>query len=227
MTLADISVSFKIKRGKFSHDKYEALKNVSFDLYKGETLGVVGRNGAGKSTLLKVLANIIKPDSGTIITPTPLSISLLSLQLGFSQELSGRDNAIMGALLLGHSRSEAEEKLPSIVEYSELSERINDPMKTYSSGMRARLGFAISTIMSPDVLLIDEALGVGDESFRLKSTDTMKEKMKSGQTIVFVSHVPNAVVQLCTRAIWMEYGQMIMEGAPKNVIKAYQASNQT
>lgn len=221
LTLDHIGCSYKIRRG-FQFNRYTALSDVSFSLYKGETLGLIGHNGAGKSTLLKIIANILLPDTGRLIYHVPLSISLLSLQLGFSPELNGVDNAIMGGLLLGYPQKEARRLLPQIIEFSELGERIYDPLKTYSTGMRARLGFAVAMMMSPDILLVDEALGVGDADFRTKSTAFMKEKMLSGQTVVFVSHQAPTVKALCSRALWLEHGEVMMIGDTDSVIDAYQ-----
>jgi lipopolysaccharide transport system ATP-binding protein len=198
------------------------VTDVSLDLHPGETHGLIGRNGAGKSTLLRLIAGIILPDSGHITYRAGLSVSLLSLQLGFSPELSGRDNAIMGAMMLGYSKREALERLDSVIAFSELNEWIDEPIKTYSTGMKARLGFAVAMELSPDVLLVDEVLGVGDENFRKKSVQAMKEKMKSGQTVVFVSHSLGTVRELCSRVSWIEGGKTQMVGEPETVIAKYQ-----
>lgn len=221
LTLENIGCSYRIRKG-FAFDRYTALKDVSLTLHKGETLGLIGHNGAGKSTLLKIISGILLPDVGRVIHHTPLSISLLTLQLGFSPELDGVDNAIMGGLLLGYSKEEALKQLPGIIEFSELGERIHDPLKTYSTGMRARLGFAVAMLMSPDILLVDEALGVGDAAFRAKSTAYMKEKMLSGQTVIFVSHQAQTIKSLCSRVMWLENGEVKMIGETETVISAYQ-----
>lgn len=221
LTLDRISCSYKIRKNTFRFQTYHALNEISLDIFKGETLGIVGSNGAGKSTLLKIIAGIIVPNAGNIISHKNLSISLLSLQLGFSPELSGFDNAIMGALLLGYSKNEAKKHLDEIIEFSELGKRIDDPMKTYSTGMKARLGFAVAMKMSPDILLVDEALGVGDAKFRAKSTKAMKEKLVSGQTVVFVSHQAPTIKELCTRVVWIEHGEIMMTGDPEDVLNHY------
>jgi len=161
------------------------------------------------------------PNKGTVSYNGKLSISLLALQLGFSPELSGRDNAIMGAILAGYTKKEALERLDKIIEYSELEDWINEPIKTYSTGMRSRLGFAIAMEMSPDVLLVDEVLGVGDEAFRKKSSKTMKEKMLSGQTVVFASHVAPVIRDVCTRLAWLDDGRIRMQGDVNDVLTAY------
>ena len=221
ISLENVACRYRFRKGLFRFGYYEALKDVSFILHKGETLGVLGRNGAGKSTLLRLVAGIIHPDAGQIIKHQAVSISLLTLQLGFSPELNGRDNAILGALLLGKPQKEILSKLDAIKAFSELGDWFYEPLKSYSSGMRARLGFAVAMEMSPDVLLVDEVLGVGDESFRQKSAQTMKDKMQSGQTVLFVSHNLPIIRQVCTRLIWIEDGVTRMEGETETVIEAY------
>jgi lipopolysaccharide transport system ATP-binding protein len=185
---------------------------------------VIGRNGAGKSTLLRLIADIVKPDSGEIVRHSPASVSLLTLQLGFSNEISGRDNAILSAMLMGHSRKQALDNIEQIKEFSELGDWFEEPIKSYSTGMRARLGFSVALEMSPDVMLVDEVLGVGDESFRMKSTQTMKEKMKSGQTVVFVSHSLPTLQELCPKTVWIKDGATQMHGKTDEVLKAYRES---
>ena len=223
MTLENVGCRYVVRTGRFRTKGYDALRSISMEIHRGETIGVIGRNGAGKSTLLRLIAGIIRPDSGTIMRHDNLSISLLTLQLGFSQELSGRHNAIMGAMLLGHTKKEALAQLDKIIAFAELEDWIDEPLKTYSSGMKARLGFAVAMEMSPDVLLVDEVLGVGDLAFRDKSTKLMQEKMLSGQTVVFVSHALPTIKQLCTRVVWIENGETKMEGETDSVIAAYQA----
>lgn len=221
ITLQNVGCTYAVRKGFLRVGKYEALKNVSFTIHRGETVGLIGRNGAGKSTLLRIVAGVILPDVGRIIRHEHVSISLLTLQLGFSAELTGRDNAILGAMLLGHSRKDAIASLESINEFAELGSWFNEPLKSYSSGMKARLGFAVAVEMSPDVLLVDEVLGVGDESFRRKSTTIMKEKMLSGQTVLFVSHNAATIKELCTSVVWIENGVTQMAGNTNDVLAAY------
>lgn len=218
--LKNVAVSYRKRRSFFRHDYFEALKDISFDLFQGETLGIIGKNGAGKSTLLQILCGIIKPDHGAIAHNTS-KISLLSLQMGFDPELSGRDNAVFGGMLLGYSRKEVERNLDEVSAFSELGEFFNEPVKTYSTGMRARLGFSLSHFMSPDVLLIDEVLGVGDAKFRQKAEKTMFEKLRSDQTVVLVSHSAQQIESLCSRAIWIENGKVRKNGHPDEVIHSY------
>lgn len=224
ITLENVGCTYSVRKGFLRIGKYEALNDISFSINRGETLGIIGRNGAGKSTLLRLVAGVIQPDVGNVIRHTPVSISLLTLQLGFSAELTGRDNAILGAMFLGHSRKDAIASLDGINEFAELGHWFEEPLKSYSSGMKARLGFAVAMEMSPDVLLVDEVLGVGDESFRKKSTAAMKEKMLSGQTVLFVSHNANTIRELCSSVVWIENGVTKMVGETKEVLAAYAAS---
>jgi lipopolysaccharide transport system ATP-binding protein len=224
LSLRGVGCRYSFRKSLFRHGYYEALKDVSFDLYRGETLGVIGRNGAGKSTLLRLIADILKPDRGKIVRHSPASIALLTLQLGFSNEISGRDNAILSAMLMGHSRKQVLDNIEQIKEFSELGDWFEEPIKSYSTGMRARLGFAVALEMSPDVMLVDEVLGVGDESFRIKSTQAMKEKMETGQTVVFVSHNLATLRELCPRTVWIKDGVTQMQGKTDEVLKAYRES---
>ncbi len=221
ITLDKVSCHYNYRKSGFSFSKFVALKDISLTLYRGETLGVLGRNGAGKSTLLRLVAGIIKPTTGQVIEHRPVTISLLTLQLGFSNELSGRDNAILGGMLLGYTKRQAMERLEDVKAFSELGDWFEDPIKSYSSGMRARLGFAVAMEMSPDILLVDEVLGVGDESFRIKSTNAMKEKMKSGQTVLFISHNIPTLKELCPRTLWIDNGVTRMIGETEHVIQEY------
>ena len=223
VSLEHVGCRYQFRRGRFQFGFYEALKDIHLSLYEGETLGILGRNGAGKSTLLRLIAGIIQPDSGSITYHRDLNISLLTLQLGFSEELNGRDNAIVSAMLLGKSKQEAVDGLDAIQDFAELGEWFYEPIKSYSSGMRARLGFAVAMEMSPDILLVDEVLGVGDEAFRNKSTAAMKAKMKSGQTVLFVSHNLPTIRELCSRVIWIEDGVTRMEGQTDYVLEHYLA----
>jgi lipopolysaccharide transport system ATP-binding protein len=188
---------------------------------QGESLGIVGRNGAGKTTLLQILGGIIRPDRGRIIN-RDVSTALLALQVGFDLELSGRLNAIICGMLLGFRKKEVKANMDEIIAFSELADSIDRPVKSYSAGMKARLGFSIALNMSPDVLLIDEVLAVGDASFRKKSLEVMTHKLLSDQTIVFVSHSGPTVKAFCSRAIWIENGVTQMEGNATDVVGAYE-----
>ncbi|MBE9563465.1 MAG: ABC transporter ATP-binding protein, partial [Proteobacteria bacterium] len=202
LSLRNVGVSYK--RRIFS-EPFWAIKDVSFDLYHGETLGIIGRNGVGKSTLLRMMAGIIKPNIGTFVN-RGYHASLLCLQLGFIPYLSGRENAILSGMLMGLRKKEIKTKIDAIIEFSELGKFFDEPIATYSSGMKARLGFSVAFQVDPDILLVDEVLGVGDENFRQKSTRVMREKISSNKTIVLVSHLTAMIKKLCIRVVWIEEG---------------------
>jgi lipopolysaccharide transport system ATP-binding protein len=221
ISLENVGVRFKIRKSLFYRDYFEAIKDVSLNIRKGESLGIVGRNGAGKTTLLQILGGIIRPDRGRIINHN-VSTALLALQVGFDLELSGRFNAIICGMLLGFRKKEVKANMEEIIAFSELADFIDRPVKSYSAGMKARLGFSIALNMSPDVLLIDEVLAVGDASFREKSMEVMTKKLLSDQTIVFVSHNGPTVKKFCSRVIWIENGVTQMEGNATDVVGAYE-----
>lgn len=221
--LDSVGVFYK-DRPFFSRQKHWALKDVTFSLNQGETLGVLGRNGAGKSTLLKILGGIINPDQGSCYRKPGATISLLALQLGFIQDLTGRENAILSSILLGLSRREAEEKLERILDFSELNEFIDRPVATYSAGMKARLGFGVAIEADPDVLLIDEVMGVGDRDFRVKSKNALLKKINSEKSIVIVSHDLNTISEFCDRAVVIDNGKSIYHGEVPRAIRIYSGS---
>jgi lipopolysaccharide transport system ATP-binding protein len=221
LRLRGVGVAYKRRVGLFRREPYWALRDISFDLHHGESLGVIGRNGAGKSTLLKLLAGIIEPDKGQV-ERSNLRADLLSLKIGFSPYLTGRENAIVSGLLIGARREEVEACMPDIIAFSELAEVIDQPLRTYSSGMRARLGFAVAFTLDPDIILIDEVLGVGDADFREKSTGLMKERIRSDKTVVIVSHSASVIRELCSRTVWIQNGATRAEGPTELVLDAYQ-----
>ena len=223
ISLRDVGAFYWRRQSYLRSEKFWALQNVSFDLYQGESLGVIGRNGAGKSTLLKLLTGIIKPDKGELIN-NGAQATLLSLQLGFVPYLTGRENAVLSGMLLGLHKAEVEAKMDDIAQFSELGKFFDDPIKTYSSGMVARLGFSVAFQLDPDILLIDEILGVGDAEFRKKSSEVMHKKIRSNKTIVLVSHQPAVIRELCDRVVWIENGVTQMDGLPSEVLSAYQKS---
>lgn len=222
LELINAGVSYHRKRGRlpWRHKKFWALKNVSMELFQGETLGIIGRNGAGKSTLLRLLAGIIRPDRGRFVDYGQQA-TLLSLQVGFVDHLSGHENAILSGMLLGMDRKEIEEKMPSIVDFAELADFIDEPIATYSSGMRARLGFSTALHVEPDILLIDEVLGVGDAEFKEKSKKAMREQLRSNKTVVIISHSINLIREVCDRTVWIDRGQTRMMGSTPEVTHAY------
>lgn len=221
LTLEHVGMCYRRQRGIFG-DPFWALRDVSFTLYSGETLGIIGRNGVGKSTLLRLLAGIFRPDRGRLINHG-VRVSLLSLQVGFVPHLTGRENAILSAMLMGLRRREIEARMDEIIDFAELDDFIDQPTAIYSAGMNARLGFAVAMQIDPDVLLVDEVLGVGDEDFRQKSSAAMRARMQSGQTVVFVSHNLGMVRNLSDRVIWIEDGIVLEEGSSEKVLSDYQA----
>ena len=222
ISVKNIGVRYFRKRSRLPWRKEEfwALKDVSIDLVRGASVGIIGRNGAGKSTFLQVLAGIISPDRGAVEN-RGATVSLLSLRLGFVRELSGRENAVLSGMLQGISQQEILRRLPDILAFSDLGEAIDDPVGTYSAGMAARLGFAVALQVASDVLLIDETLSVGDIGFRAKSAEALKEVIRSDRTVVLVSHNPGTIASLCDHALWIEDGVVRMEGTPDTVLAAY------
>ena len=221
--LSDVGFFYPKRKGYFSKEKYWALKKISFTLCKGESLGVIGKNGVGKSTLLKLLGGIIVPDQGQLINHG-YTTSLLALQTGFIPYLTGRENSYLNGMYLGIRKKDIVKKIDEIKEFSGLDDFFDQPIGCYSSGMRARLGFSIAFQLDPDVLLIDEVLGVGDDEFRKKSTEMMKEKIRSNKTVVLVSHSAATIKELCDKAVWIDAGNSIIEGETSEVLAAYSKS---
>jgi ABC-type polysaccharide/polyol phosphate transport system ATPase subunit len=201
----------------------EAIKNVSFEVPHGKVMGVVGANGAGKSTLMRTVAGILPPTRGRIEVQGRVS-TLLSLGVGFNKKLTGRENVVLGGLAAGLTRAELREKYDEIVEFAELEDFMDMPMRTYSSGMYGRLAFAVAVTMHPDILIIDEALSVGDARFRRKSFEKMRELCGEDRTILLVSHALGSIEKLCDEAIWMDKGRMRMWDEPHAVVQAYTES---
>ncbi len=197
-----------------------AVRNVSFDVERGKVLGVVGVNGAGKSTLMRTVAGILPPTSGRVEVHGRVS-TLLALGVGFNRELTGRENVVLGGLAAGLSRDQLREKYNEIVDFAELGDFMDLPMRTYSSGMYGRLAFSVAINMDPDILLIDEALSVGDARFKRKSFDRMRALCEEDRTILLVSHALRSIRQLCDQAIWIHGGELRMRGEPEAVIEAY------
>jgi lipopolysaccharide transport system ATP-binding protein len=222
ITLENVGVAFNAQL-RVGSPRFWALEDVSFALKRGQRLGVVGRNGAGKSTLLRTLAGIIEPDRGRL-TRARVTCQLLSLSVGFMQHLSGRDNAILSGLMLGLRRREILQRLPKILEFSELGAFFEQPISSYSTGMLMRLGFSVALQVEPEILLIDEVLAVGDTDFQEKSGAALRERIHGGTTVVFVSHGDAQVRQVCDRVLWIEHGRSVMEGAVDDVLKAYHAA---
>ncbi len=206
------------RRVKYQH--FMALNNVSLTLKKGETVGIIGHNGAGKSTLLKLISRVLTPTSGRVWVRGKVA-PLLELGAGFHPELTGRENVYLNGSILGLSREEIDERIQDIIDFSELHEFIDAPMRTYSSGMWARLGFAVATDTDPDILILDEIMSVGDEAFQRKSEARMRSFFEKGITILLVSHNMEQVEKLCTRVIWLDHGVVKAEGKAEEVITRY------
>lgn len=224
LELDKVSLNFQSSKGTFDHGVHHVLDSVSFKLYENETLGIIGRNGVGKTTMLRIMAGIIAPTSGTVKIKGGITSSLLSIGLGFRADLSGRDNALLAAMLQGSNKKQALSYLEEIKEFSDLGDSFEEPVKTYSSGMRSRLGFTTALLTHVDILLIDEVLSVGDAQFKKKAESAMKERIGGGQTVVFVSHSDPQVEELCDRAIWIDEAKIASEGDTEVVLKAYRDS---
>lgn len=208
-------------RGKKYHSEFFALKDVDLKVSKGEVLGIVGKNGSGKSTLLKLICRVLEPSSGSVECAGKIS-ALLELGAGFNPEFTGLQNIYFYATIVGMSRAEIEEKLEDIISFADIGDFIQQPLRTYSSGMRSRLGFAVAVHIDPEILILDEVLAVGDELFRRKCHAKMEEFFRGGKTIIYVSHDANSVNQLCTRAVFLHEGKILLDGPPSMVTKYYQ-----
>jgi ABC-2 type transport system ATP-binding protein/lipopolysaccharide transport system ATP-binding protein len=210
-------------RGALSYEELWALRDVTLRVGRGESVGIVGRNGAGKSTLLKVISHVLTPSKGTAVVRGRVS-PMLELGSGFDFELTGQENVYLNALLLGHGRREIAERFDGIVEFSGLGDFIRSPIRNYSSGMLARLGFAILTGWEPDVLVLDEFLAVGDQHFVKKSQEWIDGARSRGTTLLLVSHDPEAVRQNCRRCLWLDGGRVRADGQPDEVLALYAES---
>ena len=208
-------------QGKLQYKEFWALQDVDFSIGKGEVLGLVGANGAGKSTMLKVISGILKPTKGTVTVHGNI-VPMLELGSGFDLELTGRENVFLNGAILGYSEDFLKEKYQEIVDFSELGEFIEMPLRNYSSGMITRLAFSIATVVKPDILIVDEILSVGDAAFQKKSKNRMMELMSGGTTVLLVSHSAEQITEMCSRAIWLEKGTMKMIGPAADVCRAYE-----
>ena len=210
---------FHLRKSKL--EVYEALRGISFEVKKGEIMGIVGKNGSGKSTLLRAIAGIFSADSGSIELESD-SVSLLSIGVGFQKKLSGRENIILSGMLLGFSEQEVRDKMDEIIEFANLGKFIDMPVKTYSSGMYSKLAFSITAVLETDIMLIDEVLSVGDAKFKKKSYKKMQELiMDENRTVVIVSHSTETLEKLCTSLLWLHEGEIKMQGDTKTVLDAY------
>ncbi len=211
----------KTLRGKVKYTDFTAVDGLSFTVDKGETLGIIGHNGAGKSTTLKLISGILKPTEGTVKVYGNV-VPMLELGSGFDMELTGRENIFLNGAILGYSEEYLKEKFNEIIAFSELGQFIEAPLRTYSSGMLARLAFSVASIVDPEILIVDEILSVGDSSFQQKSHARMLELMGGGTTVLFVSHSMDQIKRLCNRVLWIEHGKKVMLGPTEEVCTAYE-----
>ena len=211
----------KLIKRQLNYKEFWALKDISFKIKKGDRVGIVGLNGAGKSTLLKVISGVLKPTEGKVKISGSIA-PLLELGAGFNKQYTGVENIYLYGAMLGHSKAFINEKFDEIVKFSELGDFINVPVKNYSSGMKSRLGFAIATIVEPDILILDEVLSVGDAKFRKKSTNKIKSMIENDVTVLFVSHSIEQVLELCNKAILLEKGYLVAYGNSEEIAELYQ-----
>ncbi len=220
--LQNVGVFYSRASGFMRSEQFWALRDVSFDVRAGETLGIIGSNGAGKSTLLQLLAGILSPSRGRLESRAAFA-TLLSLQVGFVPNLSGRQNAVLSGMLLNVPRTAIQAAMDEIIEFSGLGEFIDQPVNTYSSGMRARLGLSVALQCNPDLLLIDEVLGVGDQEFKERSSKAIQDKIQAGRTVVLTSHSGPQIRSLTDRVAWIEHGCCRMQGPTAQVMDEYEA----
>lgn len=221
--LNNVSVRKTFLKTKTRNEVFEAVKHISFEVEEGGILGIIGRNGSGKSTLLRSIAGVFSPNSG-VIDLKGHSVSLMALGVGFKDTLTGRENIVLSGMLLGFSEKEIEEKTQDIIDFAEIGEFIDRPVRTYSSGMHSKLAFAITAMLETDIMLVDEVLSVGDEKFRKKSLSKMKELISDkNRTVLIVSHSIETLKELCDRVMWIHDGEMKEIGEPVEVLSHYKA----
>lgn len=218
--LSNISMSYGVSPAS-SPKHRKVLDNISLGIRDGDRLGIVGRNGSGKSTLLRIMAKIFSPDSGQVIWSSGTTVSLLSLGVGFRNELTGRENAMMVGMLQGLTKGEAKNRLSAIEDFCDIGEYFDAPVKTYSAGMRSRLGFATALLNSAGVILIDEVLSVGDRDFTERARKAISQKISATKAIVLVSHSEPQIMNICNRAIWLDQGAVAAEGSPRSILESY------
>lgn len=220
MKQAFVNFFTKKKKKKKKNDDFWALKNVSFTVDKGEVVGLIGSNGAGKSTLLKVVSGVMKPTSGKVTVQGVIS-PMIELGAGFDGNLTARENIYLNGAILGYSKKFLDSKFDEIVEFSELKDFLDVPVKNFSSGMTAKLAFSIATVVNPEILIVDEILSVGDIKFQEKSKKKMMEMIKGGTTVLYVSHSLQSIKELCTKVVWLEHGKVVKIGDTEKVCDEY------
>lgn len=210
-------------RGKITYREFRALENINLHIPRGEVCGIVGRNGAGKSTLLKVIAGVLTPTKGNVNIDGNIA-PMLELGAGFDADLTARENIFLNGAILGYTKEFLQDKFQEIIDFAELHDFIDQPVRTYSSGMMMRLAFSIATLVEPEVLIVDEILSVGDAHFQTKSEERMRNMMSGGTTVLMVSHSLKQIRELCSRVVWLDHGKIIMDGDTKTVCDAYEKS---
>ena len=215
--------AIKLVKGQLMFQEFFALRNIDLTIRRGESWAFVGRNGAGKSTLLKLICRILMPYEGKVTVRGSLA-PLIELGAGFDSNLTAEENIYINGCIMGHSKKFMQEHFDEIVEFAQLQDFLKMPIKNYSSGMRARLGFAVATMVKPDILIVDEVLAVGDAAFRKRCNARMKEMLAGGTTLLFVSHSNNDVRNLCDNAGWLDHGRILQSGATEDILAAYEAS---
>lgn len=213
-------IRFFDKKKRVKKTEFWALKNVTFEVEKGDVVGLIGSNGAGKSTLLKVVSGVMKPTEGTVEVDGIIS-PMIELGAGFDGDLTARENIFLNGAILGYSKEFLLEKFDEIVEFSELKDFLDVPVKNFSSGMIAKLAFSISTVVNPEILIVDEILSVGDIKFQEKSKNKMMSMIKGGTTVLYVSHSLQSIKELCNKVVWLEHGKIVMIGEAEEVCNAY------
>lgn len=216
-------INFFTKKKKKKTEYFWALKNVTFSVNKGDVVGLIGSNGAGKSTLLKVVSGVMKPTSGKVEVDGVIS-PMIELGAGFDQNLTARENIYLNGAILGYSKKFLDSKFDEIVEFSELKDFLDVPVKNFSSGMTAKLAFSIATIVDPEILIVDEILSVGDLRFQEKSKNKMMEMIKGGTTVLYVSHSLESIKDLCNKVVWLDHGQVVKMGDTKEICDEYYES---
>ncbi len=211
----------QLLKGKMKYEEFLALDNVSFEVKKGEVMGIIGRNGAGKSTLLKIISGILKPTSGTV-TVRGNVVPMLELGSGFDFDLSGRENVFLNGAILGYDEEFLKDKFDEILKFSELAEFIDIPIRNYSSGMVMRLAFSIASLVDPEIMIVDEILAVGDSAFQEKSKNKMLELMSGGTTVLFTSHSIDQIKEMCDRVLWLDHGKVMDMGKPGEICGKYE-----
>lgn len=210
----------KLLKKQLLYTEFIALRDISFEVYQGEMVGIIGYNGSGKSTILKIIAGVMKPSAGQVKTFGSIA-PLIELGAGFDPNLTGKENIYLNGYVLGYSKAYIEDKIEEIISFSELKDFIDVPLKNYSSGMKARLGFSIATSVKPEILIVDEALSVGDYKFQKKCLNRMQEMINKNTTVLFVSHSTQQVKELCTKCIWLDKGEIRMMGETEAICDAF------